>query len=347
MKTFLDVLRFGYLRNLTFNELEKATSNFNEELGSGAFATNLDKIERDCEKEFKAEVNAIGRANHKNLVKLLGFCNKGEHRLLVYELIRNDNLANFLFGNSRLNRFKRMQIAFGVTRAKLLKTDKTRTSTAIRGTQGYIAPEWFKNLLVTVKTYRNISLGSSLAAESDNPFSTTPSEDFAFRFQQVGDAGFLIAIWFNKIPERIIVWSADRNKLVQRGSRVRHTTNGLVRQACLSDCYCDVAIFRDRNCWMKRMPLSNGRIDLNVDGKAMIKVTIGSSTTGPNSKKNDRSTSMITGSALIGSSPCNVRPDVNLVSFNYNELETATRGLKEEPGSGAFVRNGLQRGSSQ
>ncbi|KAJ6340940.1 hypothetical protein OIU78_009169 [Salix suchowensis] len=115
LKTLLDVLRFGHgktkklyleptdpgitLRSFTFNELEKATSNFKEELGSGAFATvykgtldfdertfvavkNLDKMVRDCKKEFKAEVNAIGRTNHKNLVKLLGFCNEGEHRLL-------------------------------------------------------------------------------------------------------------------------------------------------------------------------------------------------------------------------------------------------------------------------
>ncbi|KAJ6340943.1 hypothetical protein OIU78_009172 [Salix suchowensis] len=115
LKTLLDVLRFGYgktkklyleptdpgitLRSFTFNELEKATSYFKEKLGSGAFATvykgtldfvertfvavkNLDKMVRDCKKEFKAEVNAIGRTNHKNLVKLLGFCNEGEHRLM-------------------------------------------------------------------------------------------------------------------------------------------------------------------------------------------------------------------------------------------------------------------------
>jgi serine/threonine protein kinase len=35
--------------------------------------------------------------------------------------------------------------------AKLLKTDQTKTTTAIRGTKGYVAPEWFKNLPVTTK----------------------------------------------------------------------------------------------------------------------------------------------------------------------------------------------------
>lgn len=35
--------------------------------------------------------------------------------------------------------------------AKLLEHDQTRTSTLIRGTRGYVAPEWYKNLPITVK----------------------------------------------------------------------------------------------------------------------------------------------------------------------------------------------------
>jgi serine/threonine protein kinase len=35
--------------------------------------------------------------------------------------------------------------------AKLLKTDQTKTTTGIRGTKGYVAPEWFENLPVTTK----------------------------------------------------------------------------------------------------------------------------------------------------------------------------------------------------
>uniref|UniRef100_A0A2K2BAE8 Bulb-type lectin domain-containing protein n=1 Tax=Populus trichocarpa TaxID=3694 RepID=A0A2K2BAE8_POPTR len=76
------------------------------------------------------------------------------------------------------------------------------------------------------QTYRNISLGSSLTAGSDNLSWTSPSGDFSFGFQQVGDAGYLLAIWFNKIPERTMVWSANRNDLVQGGSRVQLTADG-------------------------------------------------------------------------------------------------------------------------
>ncbi len=35
--------------------------------------------------------------------------------------------------------------------AKLLLSNQTRTKTMIRGTRGYVAPEWFKNVPVTAK----------------------------------------------------------------------------------------------------------------------------------------------------------------------------------------------------
>ncbi|KAB5565160.1 hypothetical protein DKX38_005214 [Salix brachista] len=76
------------------------------------------------------------------------------------------------------------------------------------------------------QAYNNVSLGKSLtAASSDLPW-TSPSGEFAFGFQQVSNAGYLLAIWFNKIPERTIVWSANRNNLAQRGSTVQLTADG-------------------------------------------------------------------------------------------------------------------------
>ena len=195
------------LRSFTYKELEKATNGFRDELGRGAFATvykggldnengnisiavkKLKRIEKDGDKEFGAELKAIGRTNHKNLVQLLGFCNEGENRLLVYELMKNGSLAKFLFGNSRPDWYTRTQIILGTARgllylheecstqiihcdikpqnillddfftarisdfglAKLLKTDQTRTMTGIRGTKGYVAPEWFRTVPVTAK----------------------------------------------------------------------------------------------------------------------------------------------------------------------------------------------------
>ncbi|XP_050110372.1 G-type lectin S-receptor-like serine/threonine-protein kinase RLK1 [Malus sylvestris] len=77
------------------------------------------------------------------------------------------------------------------------------------------------------QTYRNMSLGSSLTAQNDNSASwQSPSGEFAFGFRQIGNDGFLLAIWFNKIPDKTVVWSANGNSLVAQGSKVELTADG-------------------------------------------------------------------------------------------------------------------------
>ncbi|MCD7453372.1 hypothetical protein HAX54_020787 [Datura stramonium] len=44
-----------------------------------------------------------------------------------------------------------------------------------------------------------------------------------------------------------------------------------VLSACLNDCFCAVAIYRSNSCWKKKLPLSNGRIDTNLNSKAFMK----------------------------------------------------------------------------
>lgn len=48
--------------------------------------------------EFLNEVTLISGVQHKNLVKLRGFCLKGHERLLVYEFLANRSLYQALFG---------------------------------------------------------------------------------------------------------------------------------------------------------------------------------------------------------------------------------------------------------
>ncbi|KAM7497584.1 hypothetical protein LguiA_021998 [Lonicera macranthoides] len=147
------------------------------------------RVVQEAEKEFQAEVNVIAHTHHKNLVRLLGFCDDGENRLLVYEYMSNGTLASFLFGVSKPNWNLRTRIAMGIARgllyiheecttqiihcdikpqnvllddcynsrisdfgvAKLLMVDQSQIYTTIRGTKGYIAPEWFRNKPITVK----------------------------------------------------------------------------------------------------------------------------------------------------------------------------------------------------
>ena len=51
--------------------------------------------------EFKNEVVIVAKLQHKNLVRLLGFCVEGDEQILVYEFVPNQSLYYFLFNNKQ------------------------------------------------------------------------------------------------------------------------------------------------------------------------------------------------------------------------------------------------------
>lgn len=146
---------------------------------------------RQGEKQFRAEVSSIGIIQHVNLVKLIGFCCEGDRRLLVYEHMPNSSLDAHLFPSSGavLSWTIRYQIALGVARglaylhsscrdciihcdikpenilldssftpkvadfgmAKFLGRDFSHVVTTMRGTIGYLAPEWISGTAITSK----------------------------------------------------------------------------------------------------------------------------------------------------------------------------------------------------
>ena len=78
----------------------------------------------------------------------------------------------------------------------------------------------------TAQTSSNQPLGSSLTAQEKDSYWASPSGDFAFGFSQFGKGGYLLAIWFNKLPEKTIVRSANGDNLVPGGSKVELTKYG-------------------------------------------------------------------------------------------------------------------------
>ncbi|CAO2140993.1 unnamed protein product [Urochloa humidicola] len=49
-------------------------------------------------REFRAEVEVLGSLSHPNLARLLGYCNVGSDRILVYELLERGSLDAWLHG---------------------------------------------------------------------------------------------------------------------------------------------------------------------------------------------------------------------------------------------------------
>lgn len=78
------------------------------------------------------------------------------------------------------------------------------------------------------QTPSTIKMGSTLSTNQNSSW-VSPSGEFAFGFHPLGGRNlFLLAIWFDKIPEKTIVWSANGDGPVQEGSKVELSNGQLV-----------------------------------------------------------------------------------------------------------------------
>ncbi|KAL8133765.1 G-type lectin S-receptor-like serine/threonine-protein kinase At5g35370 [Apium graveolens] len=142
-------------------------------------------------KDFCTEIAIIGNIHHVNLVKLKGFCAQGRERMLVYEYMNRGSLDCTLFGTGPVLEWQeRLDIALGIARglaylhsgcehkiihcdvkpenillqeqfqakisdfglSKLLSPEQSSQFTTMRGTRGYLAPEWLTSSAISDKT---------------------------------------------------------------------------------------------------------------------------------------------------------------------------------------------------
>ncbi|KAH7857448.1 hypothetical protein Vadar_012839 [Vaccinium darrowii] len=92
-------------------------------------------IIKDGEMEtFVREVTSLSHVRHPNLVSLLGHCEGSDECFLVYELCENGNLSEWLFGKLA---------DFGLS--KVMGVEQSFVSSEVRGTFGYVDPEYRNN----------------------------------------------------------------------------------------------------------------------------------------------------------------------------------------------------------
>ncbi|RWR88272.1 cysteine-rich receptor-like protein kinase 10 isoform X1 [Cinnamomum micranthum f. kanehirae] len=126
--------------------IKVATNNFSDEnkLGQGGFGDvyrgalqngqeiavkRLSSASRQGVLEFKNEVQLVAKLQHRNLVRLLGCCEDGEEKILVYEYVPNTSLDNFLFDPSKKEHLtweRRYKIIGGVARGLLYLHEDSR-----------------------------------------------------------------------------------------------------------------------------------------------------------------------------------------------------------------------------
>lgn len=141
--------------------------------------------------QFLNEIDILSTVHHKNLVSLLGYCNESKKLMLLYEYMSGGSLKDRLYGESELNWKSRIKIAldaalgleymhavctpkiihrdiktanilldsnlnaklgdFGLSRI-WIDGEVSHVTTLVKGTAGYLDPEYFSTEKLTEKS---------------------------------------------------------------------------------------------------------------------------------------------------------------------------------------------------
>ncbi|KAL5839801.1 hypothetical protein ACOSQ4_012409 [Xanthoceras sorbifolium] len=134
------------MHSFSLSTIKVATNNFSDEnkLGEGGFGPvykgqlvngkeiavkRLSMRSSQGLQEFRNEVMLIVKLQHKNLVRLLGYCMEGDEKILVYEYLANTSLDALLFDaikSKELDWEKRANIITGTARGILYLHEDSR-----------------------------------------------------------------------------------------------------------------------------------------------------------------------------------------------------------------------------
>ncbi|XP_058744877.1 putative serine/threonine-protein kinase-like protein CCR3 [Vicia villosa] len=154
----------------TLADLVTATNNFSPEnkIGAGSYGVvykgkladgrevaikrgetgTITKVFQEKESAFESELVFLSRLHHKHLVRLVGFCDEKDERLLVYEFMKNGALYDHLHDKNNVDK-----------NSSLLNTWKMRIKIALDASRGI---EYLHNYAVPSIIHRDIKSSNIL-----------------------------------------------------------------------------------------------------------------------------------------------------------------------------------------
>ncbi|XP_071687121.1 probable serine/threonine-protein kinase PBL22 [Rutidosis leptorrhynchoides] len=126
-------------RSFLLSDIKKATDNFSNYIGQGAFGKvysgnisgnrfyngvvavkRMSMAPEQGTPAYKKEIELVSACNHVNIINLIGFCEEEDEKILLYELMPNGSLYDYLYNDkhrvSQLTVEQRLEICIGVAK---------------------------------------------------------------------------------------------------------------------------------------------------------------------------------------------------------------------------------------
>ncbi|XP_075663639.1 senescence-induced receptor-like serine/threonine-protein kinase [Castanea sativa] len=175
-------------RQYNYSEVVRITDNFKTIIGEGGFGKVylgilkdetqvavklLSASSKQGYKEFRAEAQLLMIVHHKNLVSIVGYCDEGENKALIYDYMANGNLQQYLSvtNTNVLNWNQRLQIAVDAAHGLEYLHNGCKPSIVHRDLKT-------SNILLNENMQAKIAdfgLSRAFANENDSHVSTTPA----------------------------------------------------------------------------------------------------------------------------------------------------------------------------
>ncbi|KAG8373803.1 hypothetical protein BUALT_Bualt11G0063100 [Buddleja alternifolia] len=175
------------IESFTLECMEIATQNYKTLIGEGGFGSVYRGTLPDGEevavkvrsststqgtREFNNEMNFLSAIRHENLVPLLGYCCENEQQILVYPFMSNGSLQDRLYGLTYLHTFSERCVIHRDVKSSNILLDHSMcakvadfgfskyapqegdsgTSLEVRGTAGYLDPEYYSTQHLSAKS---------------------------------------------------------------------------------------------------------------------------------------------------------------------------------------------------